>query len=104
MAGTRGPAVAQAPLNQNAGPRSCAVLRRYVKGSGSTIFLCSDFGCRTLVASRPSHAIRCRSTVDEGEVELICDAKRRAAVSAARRVWGLEAEFRGLTHCAAEGG
>jgi hypothetical protein len=60
--------------------------------------------CRILVASRPSHAIRRRSTLDEGEVELICDAKRRAAVGAARCVRGLDAEIRGLTLCAAEGG
>jgi len=60
-------------------------------------------GCRILVASRPSHPIR-RRTFDEGVVEFICDAKRRAAVGAARRVRGLEAEIRGLTHCAAEGG
>jgi hypothetical protein len=61
-------------------------------------------GCRILVASRPSRPIRRRSTVDEGEVGLICDAKRRAAVGAARRVRELEAEIRGLTRCAAEGG
>ena len=61
-------------------------------------------GCRILVASRPSRPIRRRSILGEGEVELICDAKRRAAVGAARRVRGLEAEIRGLTRCAAEGG
>jgi len=61
-------------------------------------------GCRILVASRPSHAIRRRSTLDEGEVELSCDAKRRAAVGAGRGVRGLEAEIRVSTRCAAEGG
>ena len=61
-------------------------------------------GCRILVASRPTQPNRRRSTLDEGEVELICDAKRRAAVGAGRGVRGLEAEVRGLTRCAAEGG
>ena len=75
-----------------------------MKGSGSTIFIVLRLGCRILVASAPSHPIRRRSTLDEGEVELICDAKRRAAVGAARCVRELEAEIRGLTRCAAEGG
>ena len=61
-------------------------------------------GCRILVASRPSRPIRRRSILGEGEVGLICDAKRRAAVGAGRGVRGLEAEIRGLTRCAAEGG
>jgi len=60
------------------------------------------FGCRILVGCRPSHPIRRRSTLDK--VELSCDAKRRAAVGAGRGVHGLEAEVRGLTRCAAEGG
>ena len=61
-------------------------------------------GCRILVASRPSRPIRRRSILSEGEVGLICDRKRRAAVGAARRVRGLEAEIRGLTRRAAAGG
>jgi hypothetical protein len=74
------------------------------EGLGLYDFSVLRLGCRILVASRPSHPMRRRSTPDEGEVELIRDAKRRAAVSAARCVRELEAEIRGLTRCAAEGG